>query len=401
MPQHKFLLDESQMPTHWYNIVPDLPVAAARRRCTRARCQPVGPGRPRAAVPDGPDPAGGHHRAATSTSPDEVLRRLPAVAALAAVPGAPAGAGARHAGAHLLQVRGRLAGRVAQAEHRRPAGVLQREERRPAVDDRDRRRAVGDGARVRLRAVRARLRGVAGPGLLRPEALPAHRSWRPSAAPCTRSPSELTEAGREDPRRASRLDPARLGIAISEAVEVAAQDADTNYALGSVLNHVLLHQTVIGEEALLQMGMAGEQPDLIVGCTGGGSNFAGLAFPFLREKLAGRMSPTIRAVEPASCPSLTRGVYAYDFGDTAGLHAADEDAHARPRLHPRPDPRGRAALPRHEPADQPRVRARADRGDRDAAERVLRGGRAVRPDRGHRPGAGADARARRLASRRR
>ena len=87
-----------------------------------------------------------------------------------------------------------------------------------------------------------------------------------------------------------------------------------------MLNHVLLHQTVIGEEALLQLAKAGESaPDVIVGCTGGGSNFAGLAFPFLREKLAGRISPVIRAVEPASCPSLTRGVYAYDFGDTAGM----------------------------------------------------------------------------------
>jgi len=132
------------------------------------------------------------------------------------------------------------------------------------------------------------------------------------------SPSELTEAGRrilaEHPDSTGSL-----GIAISEAVEVAAQNPDTNYALGSVLNHVLLHQTIIGEEALLQMAKAGEQPDLIVGCTGGGSNFGGLAFPFLREKLAGRMAPTIRAVEPAACPSLTRGTYAYDFGDTAGM----------------------------------------------------------------------------------
>ncbi|MEI2784851.1 MAG: pyridoxal-phosphate dependent enzyme [Candidatus Nanopelagicales bacterium] len=101
---------------------------------------------------------------------------------------------------------------------------------------------------------------------------------------------------------------------------MAAQDPDIRYALGSVLNHVLLHQTVIGEEALLQLAKAGEKaPDVIVGCTGGGSNFAGLSFPFLREKLAGNMAPVIRAVEPASCPSLTRGVYAYDFGDTAGM----------------------------------------------------------------------------------
>jgi tryptophan synthase beta chain len=133
-----------------------------------------------------------------------------------------------------------------------------------------------------------------------------------------RSPSTLTASGR------AVLDgqtdhPGSLGIAISEAVEVAAQDPGARYALGSVLNHVLLHQTIIGEEALLQLAKAGETPDLVVGCTGGGSNFAGLAFPIMREKLAGRMSPQIRAVEPASCPSLTRGTYAYDFGDTAGL----------------------------------------------------------------------------------
>lgn len=134
-----------------------------------------------------------------------------------------------------------------------------------------------------------------------------------------RSPSELTEAGKkylaEDGQH-----PGSLGIAISEAVEVAAQDPEIRYALGSVLNHVLLHQTIIGEEAILQLEKAGEAgPDVIVGCTGGGSNFGGLAFPFLREKLAGRMAPVIRAVEPASCPTLTRGTYAYDFGDAAGM----------------------------------------------------------------------------------
>jgi tryptophan synthase beta chain len=132
------------------------------------------------------------------------------------------------------------------------------------------------------------------------------------------SPSDLTVAGRSV--LAQHPDsPGSLGLAISEAVEVAAQDPETNYALGSVLNHVLLHQTVIGEEALLQLGSVGETADLLVGCTGGGSNFGGLAFPFLRERWAGRMSPEVRAVEPASCPSLTQGTYAYDFGDTAGM----------------------------------------------------------------------------------
>ena len=134
-----------------------------------------------------------------------------------------------------------------------------------------------------------------------------------------RSPSDLTAAGRAI-LAADPDSPGSLGIAISEAVEIAAPDPETRYALGSVLNHVLMHQTIIGEEALLQLAKAGEKaPDLLVGCTGGGSNFGGLAFPFLREKMAGKMNPTIRAVEPASCPSLTRGVYAYDFGDTAGM----------------------------------------------------------------------------------
>jgi tryptophan synthase beta chain len=132
------------------------------------------------------------------------------------------------------------------------------------------------------------------------------------------SPSDLTNSGRavlkEHPDSTGSL-----GIAISEAVEMAAGDPNARYALGSVLNHVLMHQTIIGEEALRQFELAGDTPDLIVGCTGGGSNFGGLAFPFLREKLAGRMTPAIRAVEPAACPSLTRGTYTYDFGDTAGL----------------------------------------------------------------------------------
>jgi len=132
------------------------------------------------------------------------------------------------------------------------------------------------------------------------------------------SPSPLTTAGAKI--LAEDADsPGSLGIAISEAVEVAAGADDTRYALGSVLNHVLLHQTVIGEEALEQLASVGETPDVIVGCTGGGSNFAGLIFPFLREKLAGRIDPVLRAVEPAACPSLTRGRYEYDFGDTAGL----------------------------------------------------------------------------------
>ena len=131
-----------------------------------------------------------------------------------------------------------------------------------------------------------------------------------------RSPSQLTAAGRAFPAGHG----GSLGIAISEAVEVAAGDAEAKYALGSVLNHVLLHQSVIGQEALLQLAKAGESgADVVYGCAGGGSNLAGLVFPFLREKLAGTQSPRLVAVEPTSCPTLTRGQYRYDFGDTAGL----------------------------------------------------------------------------------
>jgi tryptophan synthase beta chain len=126
-----------------------------------------------------------------------------------------------------------------------------------------------------------------------------------------RSPSDRTEAGRSQASHPT----GSLGIAISEAVEVAAQDPDTNYALGSVLNHVLLHQTVIGQEAIAQLELAGASPDVVIGCVGGGSNFGGLVFPFLRAGSEAR----IIAAEPAACPTLTRGVYSYDYGDTVGM----------------------------------------------------------------------------------
>jgi len=131
-----------------------------------------------------------------------------------------------------------------------------------------------------------------------------------------RSPSKLTKSGQAFPDG----HPGSLGIAISEAVEMAGPDPEARYSLGSVLNHVLMHQTVIGEETLLQLAKAGEgAPDVVVGCVGGGSNFGGLAFPFIRENLAKDTKTRLLAVEPTSCPTLTRGDYRYDFGDTAGL----------------------------------------------------------------------------------
>ncbi len=137
-------------------------------------------------------------------------------------------------------------------------------------------------------------------------------------ARCVASPSAQTACGRAVLDK-SPNSTGSLGIAISEAVEAAVQREDTKYSLGSVLNHVLLHQTVIGEEAMLQMSHADAQPDIVIGCAGGGSNFAGLAFPYLREKIAGRLDARVIAVEPAACPTLTRGRYTYDFGDTAHL----------------------------------------------------------------------------------
>ncbi|MGF1472770.1 MAG: TrpB-like pyridoxal phosphate-dependent enzyme [Rubrobacteraceae bacterium] len=132
------------------------------------------------------------------------------------------------------------------------------------------------------------------------------------------SPTDLTRAGRNI-LEAAPDSPGSLGIAISEAVEDAAMNEDAKYSLGSVLNHVLLHQTVIGQEALEQMELAGEYPDVVVGCAGGGSNFGGVAFPFLRENLKNGRNTRLIAVEPASCPTFTKGRFVYDFGDTAGM----------------------------------------------------------------------------------
>jgi tryptophan synthase beta chain len=133
------------------------------------------------------------------------------------------------------------------------------------------------------------------------------------------SPTNLTKAGQDILARDPEC-PGSLGIAISEAVEVAAlSNGAKKYGLGSVLNHVLLHQTVIGEESLKQMDMAGEYPDVVIGCVGGGSNFSGIAFPFLRENLKNGQRARLLAVEPTATPSITKGVYAFDYGDTAKM----------------------------------------------------------------------------------
>src|SRR4029078_6435524 len=137
-------------------------------------------------------------------------------------------------------------------------------------------------------------------------------------ARCIASPSNEPECGRAILKQHPNS-PGSLGIAISETVEGAAKDPAVKYALGSVLNHVLLHQTVVGQEAIKQFDAAGDDPDIVLVCTGGASNFAGLTFRFLGLQLRGGRKRRVIAVEPAACPSLTRGKYAYDFGDHAHL----------------------------------------------------------------------------------
>ena len=312
----KILLDESEMPTQWYNLIADLPAP------------PPPPLHPGTHEPVGPDdlaplfPMALIEQEVTAERyvdiPGGVLdvyrlwRPSPLFRArrLERLLDTPAKIfykyeGVSPAGSHKPNTS------VPQAYYNHQEGIAE-------ADHRDRRRAVGQRPGVRHRPVRHGVRDLAGRRVLPLEAVPPHDDGglgRDAALqPVARSRST---AGRCWPTNPDHT--GSLGIAISEAVAVAAADPDARYALGSVLNHVLLHQTVIGEEALLQLAKAGETPDVLVGCTGGGSNFGGLSFPFLREKLAGRMNPTIRCVEPAACPSLTKGEYRYDFGDTAGM----------------------------------------------------------------------------------
>jgi tryptophan synthase beta chain len=313
--QHKIMLDESEMPTRWYNVIPDLP------------SPPPPPLHPGTLQPLGPEdlaplfPMDLIMQEVTSESyvdiPDEVLdiyrlwRPSPLFRAhrLEQALGTPAHIyykyeGGSPAGSHKPNTA------VPQAFYNARSGVTK------VTTE------TGAGQWGTALAFACSVFGLecevwqVGASY---DGKPYRRSVMETfGATVHRSPSDLTESGRkilaDEPNH-----PGSLGIAISEAVEAAAQVESSHYALGSVLNHVLLHQTIIGEEALLQFAKVGETPDLIVGCTGGGSNFAGLSFPFLREKLAGNINPTIRAVEPAACPSFTRGTYAYDFGDTAGL----------------------------------------------------------------------------------
>jgi len=313
--QNKILLDESELPTRWYNVIPDLP-SPPPPPLHPGTLQPVGPDDlaplfPMALI--GQEVSGDSHL----DIPEPVLdvyrmwRPTPLIRArrLERALGTPARIyykyeGVSPAGSHKPNTA------VPQAFYNAEQGV-----RRLTTET-----GAGQwGSALAFACAQFGLDCEIWMVRASYDQKPYRRSlmsvWGATVHP---SPSDRTEAGRKV--LADEPDsPGSLGIAISEAVEQAGAREDTRYALGSVLNHVLMHQTVIGQEALAQLGKIGEQPDLIVGCTGGGSNLAGLAFPFLREKLAGRMDPVIRAVEPTAAPSFTRGVYAYDFGDTAGF----------------------------------------------------------------------------------
>ena len=210
--------------------------------------------------------------------------------------------GARHALPDLLQGREHLAGRQPQDQHRAGPGLLQQAGGHRAADHRDRRRAVGHGPQLRVQRLRARVPGLHGQGELQPEAHPPHPdagSGAPRSSPRPRPrPSRAGGSSQTDPDC-----PGSLGIAISEAVEEAAADPEANYSLGSVLNHVLLHQTVIGLEAKEQLALAGDRPDYLVGCVGGGSNFGGLVLPFVPDKL---QEPGAAASSASSRPPARR-----------------------------------------------------------------------------------------------
>jgi tryptophan synthase beta chain len=304
----KYLLSESDIPTHWVNVLPDLPG------------EPLPPLNPQSMEPAGPGdltpifPMGLIQQEVSAEReipiPDAVRdayalwRPTPLFRArrLEQALGTPARIfykyeGVSPAGSHKPNTA------VAQAYENAQAGV------RKLVTE------TGAGQWGSALAFACALFGLECEVFMvgssydqKPYRRSMMETW---GATVHRSPSERTQAGRSQAEHPT----GSLGIAISEAVEIAAQDPECNYSLGSVLNHVLLHQTVIGQEAMRQLELAGARPDVIVGCVGGGSNFAGLVFPFLRDADGIRFV----AAEPAACPTLTRGVYAYDFGDTVGM----------------------------------------------------------------------------------
>jgi tryptophan synthase beta chain len=307
----KFLLTEDRIPTHWVNLLPDLP-------------EPLPPLNPQTKEPAGPDDL-------TPIFPMELIRQEVSAEPEVEIPEPVREVYKLWRPTPLLRARRlereldtpariyyKYEGVSPAGSHKPNSAVAQAYANKEAGVDRLA-TETGAGQWGSALALACSLFGldcvvymVGASYDQKPYRRAMMESW---GATVIRSPSDTTDSGRAQSSHST----GSLGIAISEAVEVAAKDPATNYALGSVLNHVCLHQTVIGQEALAQMEMAGEEPDLVVGCVGGGSNFAGMAFPFIRRVLRGEASTRFVAAEPAACPTLTRGAYRYDFGDTVGL----------------------------------------------------------------------------------
>ncbi|OIN95411.1 MAG: TrpB-like pyridoxal-phosphate dependent enzyme [Deltaproteobacteria bacterium CG1_02_45_11] len=314
MDDYRILLSEKDMPTRWYNIQPDLP---------RPLSPPLNPKTGKPLVPQDLAPIFPMSLIEQEMTqepwidiPDEVLdiyklwRPTPLQRArrLEKALGTPAriyykNESVSPAGSHKPNTA------VAQAYYNKKAGVT-----RIATETGAGQWGSALAFACKLLGLKCTVYMVKVSYLQKPYRKFLMHVWGAEVHP---SPTRHTRSGREildkDPDTLGSL-----GIAISEAVEDAATHDDTKYALGSVLNHVLLHQTIIGQELKKQLKIAGEKPDVIIGCCGGGSNFAGIAFPFIKDKIQGQKIDII-AVEPTACPTLTRGPYAYDFGDTAEL----------------------------------------------------------------------------------
>jgi tryptophan synthase beta chain len=309
MPEStKFLLPEDAIPTHWINLVPDLPG------------EPLPPLSPRTGQPAGPDdltPIFPMGLIAQEVSPEPEIP-IPDPVREAYKLWRPTPLFRAHRLERALGTKARIFYKyegVSPAGSHKPNTAVPQAYENAQAGIRKLATETGAGQWGSSLAFACSLFGLECEVFMvgssydqKPYRRSMMETW---GASVHRSPSDRTEAGRSQ----AEHDTGSLGIAISEAVEVAAQDPSCNYALGSVLNHVLLHQTVIGQEAIAQLEEADARPDVIIGCVGGGSNFAGLVFPFLRRG----DDVKIVAAEPAACPTLTRGVYSYDYGDTVGM----------------------------------------------------------------------------------
>ena len=355
----KFNLEEEDMPRAWYNIQADLPTPAPAGAAPR-HGPTHRPRRPGAPLPDGDHQAGGQpgalHRHPRRGAGDvyRLWRPTPLYRAhrLEKALDTPARIfykyeGVSPVGSHKPNTA------VAQAYYNKAEGVK-------AARHRDGRGAVGQRAGHGDADVRAGMHGLHGQGVVLPEAVSplAHGAVRGAGHP---QPQQRDQRRARHPGAGPRSRPAAWASPSPRRSRTPPRATTPSIRSGSVLNHVLMHQTVIGQEAQQQMEMADAYPDVVIGCVGGGSNFAGLTLPFIGRQAHAAKRPNTRivAVEPAACPSLTKGVYAYDFGDTVGMAPMVKMHTLGHSFVPQADPRGRPALPRRGAADQPPATRRA------------------------------------------